>query len=328
METEIVPKAGIPFQGVTARKLRKVVSFSTIGVALSLVRGFQEARQYLRAFKTEAVVGAGGYVAAAAALAGKSLGIPTVILAPDSIPGRTNRMLARFARKICVVFDETAAHFPAERTIVTGLPLRAGIVAPADVDRVMARARFSPLARDRFTVLVIGGSQGARAINNVVVTALPELLSAGVQVLHQIGPNNLSDVRDAVAALHLEQGAAYCPVGFLAEDEVPSAYRAADVIVCRGGISTLSEVTANGLPAIVIPLPTAYANHQTANAMALARVGAALCRKESGVDSKGLIAELLQFRDSPERLRTMASASRAISRPEAADTVADIILNL
>jgi UDP-N-acetylglucosamine--N-acetylmuramyl-(pentapeptide) pyrophosphoryl-undecaprenol N-acetylglucosamine transferase len=327
MEREIVPRAGVSFQGVTARKLRKLVSLSTIGVAASLFQGYREARRYLRAFKADAVVGTGGYVAATATLAGASLGIPTMILAPDAVPGRTNRVLARFARRICVVFDETVSRFPAGKTVVTGLPLRAVAVAPPEVDRAQARRQFDALALDRFTVLVIGGSQGARAVNGIVVEALPELLGAGMQVLHQTGAANLADVRRNAAGLGLPADAAYCPVGFLEGEQVPLAYRAADVIVCRGGISTLSEVMANALPAIVVPLPTAYADHQTANAVALARGGAALCYPELDLHAVGLVKELTELRDAPGRLKQMAEAARVMSKPAAADTVARLVLN-
>src|SRR5579872_1498338 len=215
MEMEIVPRAGVPFQGVPARKLRKLLSPATAGVALSLFKGFREARRYIRAFQADAVVGTGGYVAAAAALAGVSLKMPTVILAPDSIPGRTNRMLARFAQRICVVFDETVSRFPAGKTVVTGLPLRAGVVAPPDIDKRVARSRFAPLQPDWFTVLVIGGSQGARAVNDRIVAALPALLAAGIQVLHQAGPNNIAAVTAAVENLGLVPDAPYFAAGFL-----------------------------------------------------------------------------------------------------------------
>jgi len=328
MEGEIVPKSGIPYQAVTARKLRKLVSVSTIGVGLSLVKGFQEARTYLRAFRADAVVGTGGYVAGAAVLAGSSLRIPTVILAPDSIPGRTNLMLARFAQRICVVFEETVARFPAAKTVVTGLPLRAGVVAPSRVDPGQARCAFEGLASNRFTVLVIGGSQGSRNVNEIIVKALPELLGVGIQVLHQTGPNNIEDVRSKVRALGVGEGATYCPVAFLDERQVPLAYRAADIMICRGGISTLSEVMANSLPAIVVPLPTAYADHQTANARAMERQGAALCRPESDLSADDLVKELAGLRANPARLADMARASRGMSRPNAADSIADLILGL
>jgi UDP-N-acetylglucosamine--N-acetylmuramyl-(pentapeptide) pyrophosphoryl-undecaprenol N-acetylglucosamine transferase len=328
IEAEIVPKTGVAYQGVPARKLRKLFSLSTVVAALSLVRGYQEARRYLRAFKPQVVVGTGGYVAAAATLAAVSLRIPTMILAPDSIPGRTNRFLARYARRICVVFEETVARFPADKTVVTGLPLRAGVIAPAAIEPHQARCRFEALAPDRFTVLVIGGSQGARRINEIVVDALPDLTAAGMQVLHQTGPKNIADVQARASALGLTANAGYCPVAFLDAEQVPLAYRSADIILCRGGISTLSEVMANGLPSVIVPLPSAYADHQTANAQALARTGAALCCPDFDLNAAGLVRELTELKSTPDRLPRMAAASRRMARPEAADTVAELIVRL
>ena len=328
MEAQIVPAAGVPYQGVTARKLRKLVSLSTVAVAVSLIQGFREARRYLEAFKPAAVVGTGGYVAAAAALAAASMHIPVVILAPDAIPGRTNLLLGRFARRICVVFAGSVTRFPAGRAEVTGLPLRSGVVAPPDVSAAQARARFPGLETDRFTVLVIGGSQGARAVNEIVVEALPDLIGAGMQVLHQTGPANLASVEEAVRALGLSGSVPHCPVAYLDEEQVRLAYRAADVIVCRGGISTLSEVMVNGLPSVIVPLPSAYADHQTANAQALAAAGAALCYPEFDLHAEGLTLELTQLKDAPERLVAMASATRAMAQPDAAARVANIVLNL
>ncbi len=328
METEIVPKRGVPFQAVTARKLRKVLSPSTLGVLWSLFKGYREARRYLRAFKAEAVVGTGGYVAAAAVLAGVRLGLPALILAPDLVPGRTNRLLARSARRVCVVFPESVANFGAAKTVVTGLPLRAGIVASEEVTPERARCHFPGLAPDRFTVLVVGGSQGARAVNGLVVEAARTLLDAGAQVLHQTGDKNIEAVRAAAQTRNLTEAEGYCPVAFLEEAEMPLALRAADVIVCRGGISTLSEVMANGLPALIVPLPTAYADHQTANARALEAAGGALHRPEKDLSASNLAADLLRLRDDPERRKRMAAASRALGRPHAAEDVAQLVLQM
>ncbi len=328
MESEIVPGTGVPYQAVTAKKLRKAASLSTVGVVLSLVRGFTEARRHMRAFRAQAVVGTGGYVAAAALLAAMSLGIPTVLLAPDAVPGRTNRLLARFARWICLVFEESAICFPAGRTVVTGLPLRAGVIAPRDLGPAEARCSLANLRADRFTLLVIGGSQGARRLNEVVIQALPDLIRSGSQVLHQTGSRNLEDVKASVAALGLPENAPYSAVAFLNDRQVPLAYRAADVILCRGGISTLSEAMANRLPAIVVPLPTAYADHQTANGAALARSGAALLCPERELDAVKLVQLLDELRANPSRLAELARASQAVSKPFAADTVAGLILGL
>lgn len=327
MEAEIVPKTGVRYQSVPARKLRKVASFGTVAVALSLLRGFAIARRYMREFEADAVVGTGGYVAAAAALAGVSLGLPATILAPDSVPGRTNRLLARYARRICVVFEETVQRFDATKTVVTGLPLRQSAVAADSITKREAQSWFPHLDAEKFTVLVIGGSQGARWLNETVLEALPVLLSDGFQVLHQTGPKNIEDVRSALRLRNMEDVPGFEARAFLIDFEVAMAYRAADVIVCRGGISTLAEVMANGLPALVTPLPTAYADHQTANARAMERAGAAICCPQSTTDARTLHAALLQLRSEPHRHAQMAAASRAMGRPAASEEVANLVFS-
>ncbi len=328
METRIVPEHGIPFQAVTARKLRKLLSPSTLLVALAMLKGYREAKTYLRAFRAEAVVGTGGYVAAAAVLAGARMGIPTVLVAPDVLPGRTNMLLARSARRICVGFEQTIARFPDHKTVVTGMPLRAGITTPPEVTQHEARCRFEGLSSDRFTVLVVGGSQGAQALNEIALAATPSLLEAGVQLLHQTGTKNFDAVRAQAAKQGLLAREGYCPVGFLEEEQVALARRAADVIVCRGGISTLSENLVNGLPAIIVPLPTAYADHQTVNARALVAGGAALLRPQAELTAAHLVQDVLELRDDPIRRQQMAQASLALGQPNAADLVAEEVIKL
>jgi len=180
---------------------------------------------------------------------------------------------------------------------------------------------------DCFTVLLIGGSQGARRLNEVIVQALPDLWDCQIQALHQTGVKNLDEVL-AATGRHGSGGSGYCAKGFLTSDEVSLAYRAADIIVCRGGISTLSEVMLNGLPAIVVPLPTAYADHQTANARVLERAGAARLVPESGLSASTLVRDLSSLRMAPNDLANMAQQSRLLSRPDAADEVAKIVLGL
>ena len=328
METRIVPEAGVPFQAVTANKLRKLMSLSTLGVGWSLFKGYREARTYLKAFRAEAVVGTGGYVAGAAMLAGVTLGLPTLILAPDLIPGRTNRLLARFAKKVCVVFPETVAVLGASKTVVTGLPLRSGILLPAAVTPQEARRHFAGLRPDAFTVLVAGGSQGARAVNNLILGAAPALLAAGIQILHQTGPKNFAEVTQQAQAQGLMAEQGYLPIAFFDAVQMPLALRTADLFVCRGGISTLSEAMANGLPALVIPLPSAYADHQTANALALEKAGGGLHRAEKSLTASKLGEEILALWADPQRLAALSQASRARGAPEAADAVAQLILAL
>lgn len=326
METEIVPRYGIPFQAVTSKKLRKVISPGTIGVLLALFKGYREARTTIRAFRADAVVGTGGYAAAATVLAGAHLGVPTYIHEGNVLVGRTNRLLARYARKVGVTFAETVSAFPAGKAVLTGLPLREGIVLPPEVSPQEARCRFTGMAAERFTVLVIGGSQGARAVNTRVLDALPGLLDASVQVIHQTGPKNFEEVQAQATARSLDEREGYLPLAFLDAEQMPAALRAADLIVCRGGISTLSEALVNALPLLIIPLPTAYADHQTVNAQALERAGAAWNRSEATLSGAQLQADILTLRDDTAQRSRMAEASRAAGRPDAADRMAALVL--
>ncbi len=328
MECQVVPQRGVRFQAVTAKKLRKVMSPSTLSVMVSLWKGYREAQGHLRAFGAEAVVGTGGYVAAGAVLAGAKLGLPTVIVAPDVVPGRTNKMLARYAKRICIAFEPTRASFPAEKTVLTGLPLREGVVAPPDVTQEQARQSFENLNPDVFTIVVIGGSQGARAVNTLVIEATPKLLKAGIQILHQTGARNFEQVREAAQAKQIWGRQGYMATAFLDEAQVPLALRAADVLVCRGGISTLSEAMVNGLPSLVIPLPTAYADHQTFNARVLESAGAGLLRAENELTASNLTADLLSLRNDPARRANMRSAMLQLARPQAADLVAQEVFQL
>lgn len=319
MEARLVPPTGIPFVGVTTRKLRKLVSPSTIGVLLALARGYGEASRFLRTFRPYAVVSTGGYVAAATAIAAARLRIPVVILAPDAVPGRTNLLVSRRADRICVMFEETLAVFPADRTVLTGLPIRSGIIS--DVPRSVARQSLG-LSHERFTVLATGGSQGAMRLNEIVRGA-SRLLPNAVQILHQIGEKNVE------AAGGIQKGNATCvQKPYLDANEMPLAYRAANLTVCRCGVGSLAEAAATGLPMLMVPLPTAYADHQTRNARAMERGGGGILLPQPELTPEKLAALIEELRANPNRLTAISAASRALGRPDAADRVARIALEV
>jgi UDP-N-acetylglucosamine--N-acetylmuramyl-(pentapeptide) pyrophosphoryl-undecaprenol N-acetylglucosamine transferase len=328
MEAQLVPEYGWPFQPIAARKLRKLLSPSTLLVLWSLWNGYKEARIYLRRFRAEAVLGTGGYVAAAAVLAAAREGIPSVICAPDVVPGRTNRLLARWAQRICIAFPASAAYFPPGRVVLTGLPLRKGIIAPKQITPQEARQHFPGLSPNRFTLLVLGGSQGARAINQVVAESASVLLGAGVQVLHQIGKRDFSEFSTLLERRDLANREGYHSFAFLATEEMAYAYRAADLVLCRGGVSSLSEILANGLPSIVVPLPTAYADHQTHNARALEQAGAALLLPQASLTPERLTQLVLELKNEATRREQMHYAALALGRPDAAESVANEILSI
>ena len=330
MEAKIVPSYEIPFQAVSARKIRRLISFSTIPALLSLARGYQEAKTYLRGFKADVVVGTGGYVAAAAALAGVKLGLPTLICSPDRIPGRTNLLIGRFARKVCVTFPESVNRFPAGRSVVTGLPLRSGVVAPIKVTPSQARSQFEGLSPAKFTLLVVGGSQGAQAINECILSALTDILEADIQVIHQAGNRNWEEMKEElkkkIGVNARASGISLHP--FLNDRQMPLAFRAADIVLCRGGISFLSETLVNGLPSIIVPLPTAYADHQTYNAAALEEAGASILLPQSSLNAGSLLKTLVSLKEDTSVRMKMAAAAHKMGRADAADVVAKEIAKL
>lgn len=327
-EAQIVPAAGLPFQGVTTRKLRRVVSPGTLGVLLAFWKGCREAAACLREFAPDALISTGGYVAGAAALAAARQRIPTVILAPDAVPGRTNRLASRWAARICVWFAETAKAFPPEKTVVTGMPIRADIISPRSP---FEARRVLGLVEEAFTVLVVGGSQGAQRLNEIVVDTAAWMQKKGelgtTQILHQTGERNFQTVCEAAEARGLI-GGGYLSLAYFDSEQMTLAYRAADLVICRCGVSTLAEVTANGLPALLVPLPTAYADHQTANARAVVRSRGGILLPQNLLTPERLAEEIAGLRTDTARRAQMAAASRALGRPDAAEQVARMALEV
>jgi UDP-N-acetylglucosamine--N-acetylmuramyl-(pentapeptide) pyrophosphoryl-undecaprenol N-acetylglucosamine transferase len=315
MEERLVKERGISFTGVAARKLRRLASPDTLLTLAVLCRGWSQARRHLRRLAPASVLGTGGYVAAAAVLAASSLRVPIVLHEQNAIPGRTNRWLARRAQRVCVTFEDSLSAFPADRAVVTGLPIRDDVVAP--VGRDEAR-RSLAIPTDSFMVLVLGGSQGAVAINRVVREALAAL-PQGVFVMHQTGAQDSETGPQANANR-------YRALAYLDAETLPLAYRAADLVVSRCGASTLAELAANGLPAVLVPYPAAYADHQTANARAVTSRGAGILLPQADLTPEALTAHITSLMNDRGKLAAMASASAALSRPHAAEDVARIVL--
>jgi UDP-N-acetylglucosamine--N-acetylmuramyl-(pentapeptide) pyrophosphoryl-undecaprenol N-acetylglucosamine transferase len=241
-------------------------------------------------------------------------GVPTLLMEQNATPGLTNRLLSRIVRTAAVTYEDSLATFGG-KAFVAGNPVRAEFFAPSGV---------APAAGGRTRVLVFGGSQGAHAINVAMAEAAPALAAAapGVDVTHQTGERDLAMVREAYAAA----GLAARVEPFLYE--MDREMRAADVIVCRAGATTLAELTAAGRAAILIPLPTATDDHQRKNADALVRQGAARMVDQKELTGARLAEELLTLaRDGGARER-MAAAARAMARPDAARVIVDKVLEL
>lgn len=306
---------GLDFRAVTSGPIVGMLSLRTAKSLFKLGLGVMKSFQILGEFRPDVLIGAGGYTSAGVLVAGRMRGIPIVIHEQNSIPGRTNRILARLANRVCVTFDESLGYFPKGKSVITGLPVRQAIVEGMDVRAARQSLQLDP---EKFTVLVIGGSQGARRINDAVLEAVPSLIDADLQVLHLVGSKNYGDVVSRKPDI-----AGYVSAPYM--DDMAAAYSAADLVVSRSGASTIAEITVRGLPSVLIPYPFAHAGHQLRNAEAVAKVGAAVVIEESALTASSLVQTILILAADTTRLAEMASWSRSLGRPDAAKEIAKIV---
>ena len=317
-EGRLAEQAGIRFIGLPSKPFGGGASFGNVSAVAKLAQAAVRAISVLSAEKPDVVIGTGGYTSAAVMLAQCLRRGRSIIHEQNAIPGRTNLFLSRFVTSVCVTFEESIGYFPKDNVTVTGLPIRSNIGESRDKAETRARLGLRP---DAFTVFVCGGSQGARKLNELTLGAAPLLARLGVQILHQTGLRNYEEVKASLPETGDYKIAAYM-------DDPADAYWAADLILCRSGASTLAELCAVGLPAILVPYPYAYADHQAKNAEVLAKRGAAVIMEESSATSEGLANQIAALVRDEERLRKMAGAAKSLARHGAAKSVVDVAKSL
>lgn len=320
MEAELVPRAGheielLDLPAVSLPKWRRVLEAYRWPAAVRQVRGM------LRQFRAEAVIGTGGQVCAAALWAARQSRAVTAILEPNAIPGRTNKLLAKHVRPafVGVLIDQACAGFPAGLATVTGYPLRPEILC-ADRAAAMRELGLDPARR---TLLVFGGSLGSRKINEVLCETVPRLTadwSAGWQILHLGGKVNAKTLDPAALS---DTNVTYHYREYLHAMEL--ALAAADLVLGRAGAMSLAELTALGLPAVLVPFPGAADDHQRYNAAWMANAGGAVVIDDAALTADSLLSCLEALLAAPGRLDEMAVASRSLGRPEAAETVVEML---
>lgn len=315
-----MPPAGIPLDRLALRSLRSVGrDVHLVADPLRLGLSVPEATARLVARRPDAIFTTGGYVAIPVLLAAAALRIPTVLWEGNVVPGRSVHATAWLADVVAVSFAPTCAALGrgTRACYVTGTPIR----DTRPVDRVAARERLDLGPGDRM-VLVFGGSQAVRRFNAAVAGALPAVVERAT-VVHVTGEAGYGPALAARAALPADVRSRYRPYPFLRE-EMLGALAAADLVVGRAGSSTIAEVTALGLPMVVVPYPHA-GGHQRANALVLAEAGAARLVEDEAFDAAALVAALSILDDPAEHAR-MSAAARSLGRPGAADTVAELVL--
>jgi UDP-N-acetylglucosamine--N-acetylmuramyl-(pentapeptide) pyrophosphoryl-undecaprenol N-acetylglucosamine transferase len=310
IENRLVPAAGFPLKLIEVGTLNRVSWKTRLKTFSGLPGAVLEARRMLKEFRPDVVIGVGGYASGPAMLAAVFGRIPTVAFEPNVVPGFANRAVARWVSAAAVHFDETAKFF--KNAKVTGIPVRQAFFE-------ISRKISGPP-----TLLVFGGSQGAQAINRVMIesaSALRERIP-GIRIIHQTGERDYNSVQAAYTSL----GGAVEAHRFI--DNMPSYFAQADLIVCRSGASTVAEIMAAGKPAVFVPFPRAADDHQKRNAEVLAKAGAAVMLEESKLNKESLVETVSSlFADQP-RLTQMGETASKLAHPNAAGDIATMAANL
>lgn len=306
---------GLPAKGVFGRGIR------ALAAPFWMLRAFGAAVGLFSRRRPAVVAGFGGYAGFIPVAAARIMGIPTAIQEQNSVPGVTNKLLGRFVDRVFITYPDEGGAFPAGKTERLGNPIRGGI----------ADSRGRKREGTGKNLLVLGGSQGARAVNDAVADILPRLLGAGVTVRLQAGRADFERMRARAAEIMAGRPEASGGARFILEnfiEDMAEAYAFADLVLARAGATTLAEVTAAGKPCLLIPFPFATHDHQTVNAEALRRAGAAEVVAQKDLPGVDLADRVIGLLHDPTRLGAMARASAAAALPDAADAVAEALLRL
>ncbi len=308
LETKIVPDNGFQLSLIHSAGLKNVGLVGKLKGLMILPKSFFEARTIIRDFKPDVVVGAGGYVSGPVLLMAAMMRIPTLVMDSNALPGFTNRRLAPFVTAAALTFEEAVPYF-GKKGVVTGNPVRSEFF---DIEPKPRGAKVS--------VLIFGGSQGARAINNAMAGALGLLPSAKFEITHQTGEADFDAIRTQYEASEFAGSDIRPYITNMVEE-----FAAADIVICRAGATTCAELAAAGKASLMVPLPTAADDHQRKNAEALVRAGAARMILQSDLTPESFAAALTELVDDPESIGRMEAAAKSLARPDAACAAVDLM---
>lgn len=321
MEMERVPEAGYRIIGLPVRGFNRAKPWKNISVLIDLWRSMRQAKRIIRDFQPDVAVGVGGYASGAAMKVAAKMHIPVLLQEQNGFAGVTNKLLKDDAAKICVAYENMERFFPKEKIILTGNPVRQNLTQGDAAHAVEFFNRefgvsFSP---DKPTLLIIGGSLGAKTINDSIMAALPELLKADIQIVWQTGKTYFEQCHQHLLALTGEQPCNCVCTAFLSN--MPDAYALAQLVISRAGASSISELCLLGKPAILVPSPNVAEDHQTHNAMALVNRQAAVLVRD--VDAANiLVSTALDLITNKEQLTSLHQHILQLAQTDSAHRIA------
>lgn len=328
IEADLVPKSGYPLHCINVTGLRGKGKLALLAAPWKITKAIYQAVQFMRVIRPAAVLGLGGFATGPGGVAAKLLRIPLLIHEQNAFPGMTNRLLKPMSNVVMQAFPNT---FRGKRNLTTGNPVRSEIVALGNKNEVAAPDHNSDCSK-RLNILVVGGSLGAVGINNAVMDALSLLVKETVEkksadsilpnIWHQVGKKNFTAVKQAYAEKKLEDKAKV--VAFI--DDMAAAYDWADIVVCRSGALTVSELACAGKPAIFVPYPFAVDDHQTANAEMLVKAGAAEIKQQKELTPQWLAECWKTYSTNPDKIKFMSIAAKSASIANATQVVTEQVI--
>lgn len=316
MEMQKVPQAGFPIEGLNISGIQRKLSLENLKFPLKLIGSLWKARQIIKNFRPDVVIGTGGYASAPTLKMAQWLGVPTVIQEQNSLAGITNKWISKKAKKICVAYENMDKFFPKEAIILTGNPVRADLLQISDKkDEIYSFFGLNPKKK---TLLVLGGSLGARKINQLIEKNLPFFEKIGVQVLWQCGKFYLEEYKKF-------ENQNVKVLAFI--DRMDLAYAVSDVIISRAGASSVSELCVVGKPVIFIPSPNVAEDHQTKNAQAIANKNSAILLKENELDTnfEKVFSDLIQ---NENQQKSLSENIKKLAKPNATKEIIEVIFGL
>ena len=330
MEMERIPQAGYPIVGLPVKGFDRSRPWRNVRVVIDLVRSMIQARKIVRDFRPDVGIGVGGYASGAAMKVAAKMGVPILLQEQNGFAGVTNKLLKDDAKKICVAYEGMERFFPKEKIILTGNPVRQNLTLGSKVEalKYFNDTFGANFTADKKTLLIIGGSLGARTINKSVIDHLSALIESDIQVIWQTGKNYYADCKAALDGANANRKA-LCK-GIICTDfvsQMPLAYALADLVISRAGASSISELCLLGKPSILVPSPNVAEDHQTHNAMALVRKDAAVLVKDKDANEQ-MVATALSLIQDKVRLESLHRNILTLALPDSAKRIAEEVMKL